>query len=158
MIIIDYDEDHIFSTSHILSVIDKHAAETALILLPGLQYYSGQALEIAPITRHAQSHGFIIGWDLAHAAGNIPLNLHDWNVDFACWCTYKYINAGPGAIAGAFIHERYGAVEYEDASGPPIYRDRLMGWYGGDKSVRFKMETSKRSLSRDSIPTRVHFH
>ena len=102
------------STEKILSVIDEHADTTALVLLPGIQYYTGQFFDIKTITEYAQSKGLIIGWDLAHAAGNVPLQLHDWNVDFAAWCTYKYMNAGPGAIAGLYVHERHGVVDYSD--------------------------------------------
>ena len=135
MLFVDPNEDsYIMSTSRVLSLITEHASELALILLPGIQYYSGQLLEIATITEHAHSHGITIGWDLAHAAGNVELNLHDWNVDFACWCTYKYMNAGAGAIAGAFVHERHGDV---------VRNGGLKGWYGGDKSVRFLMDNSK---------------
>src|ERR1700709_87848 len=100
------------STERILSVIDEHAEETALILLPGIQYYSGQLFDMPRITAHARARGIVVGWDLAHAAGNVELRLHDWDVDFACWCTYKYINAGPGAIAGVFVHERHGGVQW----------------------------------------------
>ncbi|CAD6566418.1 MAG: Kynureninase (L-kynurenine hydrolase) [Alectoria sarmentosa] len=86
------------STSHVLSVIDKHASTTALILLPGIQYYTGQYLDIKTITAHAHRHGILIGWDLAHAVGNVDLRLREWDVDFAAWCNYKYVNSGPGAI------------------------------------------------------------
>ena len=133
-------------TSRVLATIDEHADDTALILLPGIQYYSGQLFDMATITRHAQARGIVVGWDLAHAAGNVDLSLHEWNVDFAMWCTYKYINAGPGSIAGAFVHERHGRVEWApaaadggDAQPRPVFRPRLSGWYGGDKSVRFQM-------------------
>ncbi|KAH7037070.1 pyridoxal phosphate-dependent transferase [Microdochium trichocladiopsis] len=128
------------STDQILAAIDEHAEETALLLLPGIQYWSGQLFDIPRITAHAQSLGIVVGWDLAHGAGNVELSLHDWNVDFACWCTYKYLNAGPGAIAGAFIHERHGRVTFDESTGAPIFRPRLTGWYGGDLSVRFNMD------------------
>ncbi|PSR77838.1 putative kynureninase [Coniella lustricola] len=143
------------STDQILATIDAHAHDAALLLLPGIQYYSGQLFDMATITEYAHARGLVVGWDLAHAAGNVDLRLHDWNVDFAMWCTYKYINAGPGAIAGAFVHERHGHVEWSAAPassshpGPdpqdqpsepvPVFRPRLSGWYGGDKSVRFLM-------------------
>ncbi|KAL9100648.1 MAG: hypothetical protein Q9163_003996 [Psora crenata] len=128
------------STSNILSVIDANASTTALILLPGIQYYTGQYLDIKTITAHAHSHGIIIGWDLAHAVGNVELWLHDWNVDFAVWCNYKYINAGPGAIAGLFVHESNGRVDLSALeSGEEAYRPRLAGWWGGDKATRFEM-------------------
>jgi kynureninase len=80
---------------HILSVIDEHAAETALLLLPGIQFYSGQFFDMCKITEYAQSKGITVGWDLAHVVGNVPVQLHDWNIDFAVWCTYKYMNSGP---------------------------------------------------------------
>lgn len=134
------DDDLYIPTSQILKTIDEHAEETALILLPGIQYYSGQLFDIPTITKYAQDRGIMVGWDLAHAAGNTDLKLHDWNVDFAMWCTYKYFNAGPGSIAGAFVHERHGQVEWtSDAEPKPVFRPRLSGWYGGDKSVRFQM-------------------
>ncbi|KAI1855348.1 hypothetical protein JX265_006509 [Neoarthrinium moseri] len=135
-------DDYYISTDKILATIDEHAEETALLLLPGIQYYSGQLFDIPRITKYAQDKGIIVGWDLAHAAGNVELSLHDWNVDFACWCTYKYMNAGAGSIAGAFVHERHGKVESDPETGRPVYRNRLSGWYGGDKSVRFNMDNN----------------
>ncbi|KAI0125407.1 kynureninase 2 [Xylariales sp. AK1849] len=140
MVEIQPDENFYISTEKILATIDEHAQETALLLLPGIQYYSGQLFDILRITKYAQAKGIIVGWDLAHAAGNVELSLHDWNVDFACWCTYKYMNAGPGSIAGVFVHERHGTVVIGQQSGRATYRDRLTGWYGGDKSVRFNMD------------------
>ncbi|KAK3994249.1 putative kynureninase [Cladorrhinum sp. PSN332] len=122
------------STEQILATIDLHADSTAVLLLPGIQYFTGQLLDIPAITAHAHAKGIIVGWDLAHAAGNVPLSLHDWGVDFAVWCTYKYLNAGPGATAGMFLHEKH-----HDKPGFSA-RDRLAGWYGADKSVRFNME------------------
>lgn len=142
MVKIEPDDNSIIPTERILQAIDEHGEETALLLLPGIQYYTGQFFDIPRITAHAKAKGITVGWDLAHAAGNVELKLHDWDVDFACWCTYKYINAGPGAIAGAFVHERHGRVEWPEGEGQgrPSYRPRLMGWYGGDKSVRFNMD------------------
>lgn len=132
--------DAYIPTSQILQAIDKHAHDAALILLPGIQYYSGQFFDIPTITKYAHDRGLVVGWDLAHAAGNVDLRLHDWDVDFAMWCTYKYINSGPGSIAGAFVHERHGTVEWTDDAEPkPVFRPRLSGWYGGNKSVRFQM-------------------
>jgi len=132
MLLVDPEgEGSLLSTTKILSLIDEHADELALILLPGIQYYSGQLLEIPTITKYAHSRGITIGWDLAHAAGNVELQLHDWDVDFACWCTYKYMNAGAGSIAGVFVHEKHGDV---------VQNKGLKGWYGGDKSVRFLMD------------------
>jgi kynureninase len=137
-----------------LETITEHAETTALLLLPGIHYYTGQFLDIPTITSFAQQKGIIVGWDLAHAAGNVPLSLHTWNVDFAAWCSYKYLNAGPGSIAGLFVHERHGQVEPlegELADGPSSsqtsdgvtryeYRHRLSGWWGSSKDTRFQMD------------------
>ncbi len=129
------------TTSHIISMIDEHASSVALILLPGIQYYTGQYFDIKTITAHAHSRGIIIGWDLAHAVGNVDVQLHDWDVDFAAWCNYKYINSGPGAIAALFVHERHGKVD-KGADGVG-FRPRLSGWWGGDKATRFEMGNRK---------------
>ncbi|KAG5929748.1 Kynureninase 1 [Claviceps africana] len=143
MIKIEPDANSVIPTESILRTIDEHADETALLMLPGIQYYSGQLFDMPRITAYAKQRGITVGWDLAHAAGNVELKLHEWDVDFACWCTYKYINAGPGAIGGVYVHERFGKVEWPDGGGPkPSYRPRLMGWYGGDKSVRFNMDNN----------------
>jgi kynureninase len=131
------------STERILKVIDEHASTTALVLLPGIQYYTGQLFDIQTITAYAQSKELIVGWDLAHAAGNVPLHLHDWNVDFAVWCTYKYMNAGPGSIAGLYVHERHGTVDYSQDAQNPVFRHRLNGWYGGDQAGRMNMDNRK---------------
>lgn len=135
------------STSHILSVIDKHASTTALILLPGIQYYTGQYLDIKAITAHAHRHGITIGWDLAHAVGNVDLRLAEWDVDFAVWCNYKYVNSGPGAIGGLFVNSRHGQVDVSATkNGARGFRDRLCGWWGGDKAMRFAMGKSRLSI------------
>lgn len=130
-------------TEHILSIIDQHASETALLLLPGIQFYTGQLLDMPKITAHAQSKGITVGWDLAHAAGNVSMQMHDWNVDFAVWCTYKYLNCGPGSIGGCFVHERHGQVSTANgtANGHSEfgYRPRLAGWWGSSKASRFAM-------------------
>ncbi|TKX26325.1 kynureninase-1 [Elsinoe australis] len=122
------------STAHILSIIDTHAASTALLLLPGVQFYTGQLFDIPTITSYAHSKGVTVGWDLAHAVGNVPLALHDWNVDFAVWCNYKYMNCGPGAIGGLFVHSRRSHPPSDSAPLP-----RLAGWWGSSKSSRFAM-------------------
>ncbi|ORY67803.1 kynureninase [Pseudomassariella vexata] len=140
MVQIQPNEDYYISTEEILATIDKHADETALLLLPGIQFYSGQLFDMKRITAHAKAKGIVVGWDLAHAAGNVELYLHDWNVDFACWCTYKYINAGPGSIAGAFVHEKHGKVDFSAGTQTWQFRDRLAGWYGHDKRTRFNMD------------------
>jgi len=130
------------STESILQVIEEHADSIALVMLPGLQYYTGQLFDIPRITKFAQDKGLPVGWDLAHCAGNVPMQLHDWNMDFAVWCTYKYMNAGPGCIGAAFIHERHGNVEYPN-DGPAVFRPRLSGWYGGDLQGRMEMDNSE---------------
>jgi len=89
------------------AALDKHGDEIAVVLIAGVNFFTGQLFDIPAITKAAQKRGIIVGIDLAHAAGNVPLALHDWNVDFAVWCSYKYLNAGPGAVAGAFVHERH---------------------------------------------------
>ena len=116
----------------ILAAIDQHGSELALVMLPGVQYYTGQVLPMADITAAGHEVGATVGFDLAHAAGNIPMELHDWGVDFAAWCTYKYLNSGPGGLAGAFVHERHVA----DQDLP-----KLLGWWGNNPDTRFQMET-----------------
>ncbi|KAL8813554.1 MAG: hypothetical protein Q9223_004110 [Gallowayella weberi] len=128
------------TTTQILSTIDENASTTALILLPGVQYYTGQYFDIPTITSRAHSYGIAIGWDLAHAVGNVELHLHDWDVDFAVWCSYKYLNSGPGAIAGLFVHDRHGQVDRQAMDeGKDSFRPRLSGWWGGNKATRFQM-------------------
>ncbi|MFU8895280.1 MAG: kynureninase [Gammaproteobacteria bacterium] len=114
----------------IAAAIREAGGALAMVLLPGVQYLSGEALDIAMLTAEAHAVGAIAGWDLAHAIGNLPLALHDADADFAAWCSYKYLNGGPGAVAGAFVHERHG----NDASVP-----RFAGWWGHDKAARFRM-------------------
>ncbi len=115
----------------ILASIDEHADELALIMLPGVQYYTGQTFDMQAIADAAQHHNITVGFDLAHAAGNIEMQLHDWGVDFAAWCTYKYLNSGPGSVAGCFVHEKH----HDNPDLP-----RFAGWWGHDKDTRFKME------------------
>jgi len=123
--------EHLIRREDILSTIDKHRDELALVLFSGVNYYTGQVFDIKAITEAAHTIGAIAGFDLAHAAGNISLQLHDWNVDFACWCSYKYLNSGPGAMGGVYIHEKF--------HGDRNIR-RFGGWWGYDKDTRFKME------------------
>lgn len=114
----------------ILDTIRQNGEEIALILLGGVNYYTGQAFDFDSITRVGHEVGAVVGFDLAHAAGNILLKLHDWNVDFAAWCSYKYLNSGPGGIAGVFIHSNH--LERTDLP-------RFAGWWGHDKTTRFLM-------------------
>ena len=117
-------------TEEILDLMEKHADELAVVLIGGVNFFTGQLFDIPTITAAAQKHGITVGVDLAHAIGNVPLSLHDWNVDFAVWCSYKYLNAGPGAVAGAFVHERHAT----NTNLP-----RLAGWFGNDPNTRFRM-------------------
>ncbi len=117
--------------SDIEQVLRDNGDAIALVLLGGVNYYTGQVFDMAAITAIGHEIGALVGFDLAHAAGNIGLSLHDWKVDFAVWCHYKYLNAGPGAIAGAFVHERH-----LNQSNIP----RFEGWWGHDKKTRFKMD------------------
>jgi kynureninase len=112
------------------AIIDEQGDSIALLMLPGVQYYTGQVLDMKTITQWGHDKGIMVGFDLAHAAGNVPMQLHDWDVDFACWCNYKYINSGPGSIAGCFVHERH-------VTNPEL--NRFAGWWGHDKTTRFKM-------------------
>ncbi|MFT7599038.1 MAG: kynureninase [Acidimicrobiales bacterium] len=123
----------------ILASIAEHGAELALILLPGVQYYTGQVLPMADITTAGHDVGAAVGFDLAHATGNVPLELHDWGVDFAAWCTYKYLNSGPGGVGAAYVHDRH--VDDQDLP-------KLLGWWGTNKATRFQMTTEF-----DAIPS-----
>ncbi len=132
-------ESDLLSDDAICDLIEKHRDSLALVLLPGVQYYTGQFLNLQRITATAHRYNISVGFDLAHAVGNVPLQLHDWDVDFAVWCNYKYLNSGPGAVGGCFIHERHAT----DKSLP-----RMAGWWGHDKASRFQMENRF-----DPIPT-----
>ncbi len=123
--------DECVSLPQVREIIERHSDSLAVIMLPGVQYYTGQFWDIPSIVKLARQHNIAVGFDLAHAVGNVPLALHDWNVDFAVWCNYKYMNSGPGALGGCFIHERHA----EDTHLP-----RLAGWWGQNKSTRFEMK------------------
>jgi kynureninase len=124
------DGESTLRTEDIVHAIEREGEQLALVLLGGVNYYTGQAFDMKTITDAGHKAGAIVGFDLAHAVGNLELKLHDWNVDFAVWCSYKYLNAGPGSVAGAFIHERHA-----DAFDLP----RFAGWWGHDKATRFLM-------------------
>ncbi|MFG0326771.1 MAG: kynureninase [Phycisphaerales bacterium JB037] len=117
-------------TEDIEDFLRREGSSVALVLLGGVNYYTGQFFDIERITRAGHDAGAMVGWDLAHAAGNVPLRLHDWNADFACWCSYKYLNSGPGSIAACFVHERH-AMNTD--------LPRFAGWWGNDPATRFEM-------------------
>ena len=123
--------EHLINEEDILAKIAEVGDELALVMIGGVNYYSGQLFDMKKITEAAHVVGAIAGFDLAHAAGNIHLKLHDWGVDFAAWCSYKYLNSSPGGVSGMFVHQRH-------ANRPEL--PRFAGWWGHDKSVRFLME------------------
>lgn len=127
---VDYSEDYYTSTQQFINAINQHSNQVALVLVGGVNYYTGQLYDMSAITTAAHSVGAYAGFDLAHAAGNVELNLHNWGVDFACWCSYKYMNSGPGGVAGAFVHQKHHTANLP----------RLAGWWGHNKEERFKME------------------
>lgn len=123
-------DDHALHLDDLAALLDEQGDRIALLLLPGVQYYSGQLLDMRAICRLGRDHGCAVGLDLAHAIGNVPLALHDWGPDFAAWCSYKYLNAGPGAVGGVFVHARH-----LDGDGTRA----LLGWWGHDEATRFEM-------------------
>ncbi|KAJ8321831.1 hypothetical protein KUTeg_000302 [Tegillarca granosa] len=124
-------------TEDILSVIEKEGDSISVVCFSGVQYYTGQVFEIEKITQAGKAKGCYVGWDLAHAAGNVELFLHDWDVDFACWCTYKYLNSSAGCLAGIFVHDKYTDNDFP----------KLQGWWGHKLSTRFKMDNKMDSYS-----------
>lgn len=122
---------HIIEEEDILEAIEKAGYSLAVVMMGGVNYYTGQFFDLKKITEAAHRVGAYAGFDLAHAVGNIPLQLHDWSVDFACWCSYKYLNSGPGGVGGIYVHQHH-------AQNPKILR--LAGWWGNDPETRFKME------------------
>ncbi len=131
--------EHTIRHENIIAAIKENAEELALVIIGGVNYYSGQVFDMQSITKAAHEAGAYCGFDLAHAAGNIELHLHEWKVDFACWCSYKYLNSGPGGVSGVYINEKH--ITDKDLV-------RLAGWWGTNKSSRFKMEKDF-----DPIPT-----
>lgn len=131
LVVVPADDAGLVSTDAICAVIAAHADELALVLVGGVHYLTGEAIDIRRVVAAGHAAGAIVGIDLAHAAGNVELHLHDDDVDFAAWCTYKYLNAGPGAVGALFVHERHGAS---------TELVRLAGWWGNDPDVRFAMD------------------
>jgi kynureninase len=120
-------------TEDIMSIIESQGEDIALVMLPGVQYYTGEVFDMQAITQAAHAKGCKVGFDLAHAAGNISMQLNLWGVDFAAWCSYKYLNSGPGSVAGCFVHEKH----HSNKDLP-----RFAGWWGHDKETRFEMENT----------------
>ncbi|TWF33670.1 kynureninase [Chitinophaga polysaccharea] len=123
--------ENTLSTADILAAIADNGEQIALVLFGGINYFTGQWFDMPAITQAGHAAGAVVGFDLAHAAGNVPVKLHDWDIDFACWCSYKYQNAGPGGISGIFVHEKH----FSDTS-----LHRFAGWWGYNEQQRFKME------------------
>ncbi len=130
--------EHVVRQSDIAEMLEKHGAEIALVLFAGVNFFTGQLIDIAALAAAGHKQGCLVGIDLAHAAGNAVLRLHDWNVDFAAWCSYKYLNSGPGAVAGACLHARHARNQE---------LPRLAGWWGNDPATRFRMQ-----LEPDFVP------
>ena len=129
--------EHLIREEDIISAIEEAGDELALVMFGGVNYYTGQFFDLEKITAAGHAQGAIVGFDLAHAAGNVELKLHEWNVDFAAWCSYKYLNSSPGGVSGLFVHEKHAHNEE---------LPRFAGWWGHDKSVRFKMEKTFRPI------------
>lgn len=141
--------DHCLHEEDILKAIETAGDSLACVMIGGVNYYTGQWYPMEAITAAAHKVGACCGFDLAHAVGNVPMQLHDWNVDFACWCSYKYLNSGPGGVGGIFVHERHG-------NDPNVFR--LAGWWGNEESERFQMKkgfkpaTGARSWQMSNAP------
>ncbi len=125
-------------TEDLERLLQEEGHTVALIMIGAVNYYTGQFFELDRVTKAGQAQGCMVGWDLAHAAGNVPLQLHDWDIDFACWCSYKYLNGGPGSVAACFVHERH-------AANPDL--PRFCGWWGHDKATRFRMGPEYRAIA-----------
>jgi kynureninase len=126
-------------TEDIVAWLEQHGRSTAVLLLAGVNYYTGQLFDLERIARAARRQECVVGYDLAHAAGNAVLHLHDWEVDFAVWCSYKYLNSGPGAVAGCFVHERHARN---------LALPRFAGWWGNDPETRFLMDRNPLFIPR----------
>lgn len=131
------DGEELIRHEDLYHILEEQGDSIALVMFPGVQYYTGQVFDMQTITAKAHAKGIMVGFDLAHAAGNIPMQLHDWDVDFAAWCSYKYINSGPGSVAGCFVHRRH-------AQNTEL--NRFAGWWGHDKDSRFKMENHFKAM------------
>lgn len=132
------DGEHALRVEDLEALIGRRGDEIALVLLPGVQYFTGQIFDVERLAAAAKAHGCRVGFDLAHAVGNVPLRLHDWKIDFAVWCSYKYLNAGPGAVAGCFVHRDHGGAELP----------RFAGWWGNDPETRFRMHLQEEFVPR----------
>lgn len=127
------------TVADVAATLEKCGDEIALALIGGVNYYTGQFLDLGAIAALLAQRGIVVGYDLAHAVGNVPLELHEWGVDFAAWCTYKYLNSGPGSLAGFFVHERHGSN---------LAMPRLSGWWGNDPELRFDMHAEANFVPR----------
>ena len=131
--------EHTVRTEDVLALLEERGRATAVVMLNGVNFLTGQWFDMERITQAAHAQGCVVGWDLAHAAGNVVLRLHDGQVDFAVWCSYKYLNSGPGAVAGCFVHEKHGR-------NPDL--PRLAGWWGNDPGTRFRMHLEPHFVPR----------
>jgi kynureninase len=131
--------EHLLRTEDVEEALDRHGTAVAVVWLEAVNFLTGQFLDVLRLAQAAHAHGCLLGLDLAHAAGNVPLRLHEWEVDFAVWCSYKYLNGGPGAPGGAFVHEKHA----RDTSLP-----RLAGWWGNDPATRFRMQLEQTFVPR----------
>ena len=131
--------EHVIRTEDIEAVLERRGREIALVLFNGVNFLTGQCFDIEHITAAARKQGCVVGLDLAHAVGNVELHLHRWQVDFAVWCSYKYLNGGPGAVGGCFVHETHGR---------DVRLPRFAGWWGTDPATRFQMHSPSQFVPR----------